>query len=149
MNRKQRRQAAKEETARKAADAGGGAGPLSLERSFQAALRHYESGRLAEAESALAQIQRAQPDVPDVLHLLALIALRTERPGIAVGHLVNAVAATPDSAELHDLLSSALVADGRVEAATQDGTCYLTNLPQGCLVQIGYHSVAGIRELPG
>ncbi|MFQ5618804.1 MAG: tetratricopeptide repeat protein [Rhodospirillales bacterium] len=114
MNRKQRRQAAKEGNARQAA---GGAGQFSPQQTFQMAVRHYESGRLAEAEGALAQIQRAQPDVPDVLHLLALIALRTERPGIAVGHLEKAVAATPDSADLHDLLSSALVADGRVEAA--------------------------------
>ena len=46
---------------------------------------HYQQGRLKEAESGLLEIQRLEPDIPKVLHLLALIAIQTDRAGEAVG----------------------------------------------------------------
>lgn len=86
----------------------------SLERAFAEALAHYQQGRLHEAESGLLEILRLQPSLPDVLHLLALIELKTKRPGEAVRHLEKAVTAAPESAELFNLLGNGLGQEGRL-----------------------------------
>ena len=92
-------------------------GMAELERLFGEAAAHFEAGRLKEAEAGLAELQRRQPDLPEVLHLLALIELQTGRPEAAAGHLEKAVAKQPDSADLHNLLGGALKRAGRLEEA--------------------------------
>ena len=89
----------------------------SLEQAFAEAAGLYQQGRLDDAEKALLAIQGLKADIPDVLHLLALIQLKTERADEAVGHLEKAVAAGPASAELFNLLGSALRKAGRGEEA--------------------------------
>jgi len=91
----------------------GGAASASLEQAFAEAVAHYRQGRPAEAERALAAIQRRRKDLPEVLHLLALIALKAGRAADAIAHLTKAVAAVPGSAELHHLLGGALRKAGR------------------------------------
>ena len=86
----------------------------SLEWAFAEALAHYQQDRLQEAESGLLEIFRLQPSFPDVLHLLALILLKTKRPGEAIGYLEEGVTADPGSAELFNLLGSALKQEGRL-----------------------------------
>lgn len=101
MNRKLRRRTAK-------------AGP---EQALADAFGHFQGGRSAEAESILRRIQRTYPGNPDVLHLLAVIALQTARGGEAVDYLQQAIAAAPKSAQLYDLLGSALDMEGQSGAA--------------------------------
>ncbi len=91
----------------------GGAASTSLDQAFTEAVAHYRQGRLAEAERALAAIQRRRKDLPEVLHLLALISLTAGRTADAIAHLTKAVAAAPGSAELHNLLGGALRKAGR------------------------------------
>ncbi|MBI1986289.1 MAG: tetratricopeptide repeat protein [Rhodospirillales bacterium] len=99
---------------RKLGRGGGEAGAsAALGQAFADAVAHYRQGRLAEAERGLAAIQRRRPDLPDVLHLLALIALQGGDADAAVGHLEKAVAIAPDSAELYNLLGGALRKAGR------------------------------------
>ncbi len=94
------------------------AGPTgSLEQAFAEAAGLYQQGRLDAAEKALLGIQDRHPGTPDVLHLLALIQLKTGRAGEAVGHLEKAVAAEPASAELYGLLGDALKREGRLDDA--------------------------------
>lgn len=95
----------------------GGEGMAELEPLFGEAVAHFEAGRLKEAEAGLAELQRRQPDLPEVLHLLALIELRTGRPEAAAGHLEKAVARQPESADLHNLLGGAMKRAGRLEEA--------------------------------
>ena len=80
-------------------------------------MAHFQAGRLKEAEAELSEIQRRQPDIPEVLHLMALIELQTGRPEAAAGHLEKAVARQPESADLHNLLGGALKRAGRLEEA--------------------------------
>ncbi|MDA0305459.1 MAG: tetratricopeptide repeat protein [Proteobacteria bacterium] len=86
--------------------------PGSLEEAFTQAAADYQRGDLKAAEKKLLKLQKQHPDIPDVLHLLALIALQTERPKKAVGFLQKATKAAP-SADLFNLLGSALKRDAR------------------------------------
>ena len=95
----------------------GGEGMAELERLFGESVAHFEAGRLKEAEAELSEIQRRHPDLPEVLHLMALIELQTGRTEAAAGHLEKAVARQPDSADLHNLLGGALKRAGRLEEA--------------------------------
>ena len=92
---------------------------LTIQQAIEQAAAHYQQGRLDDAEGALSEIQRQQPDIPYVLHLLALITLRTERPAEAVRHLEKAVVAEPGSANLFSLLGGALKQTGRLETAVE------------------------------
>ncbi|MCH7865252.1 MAG: tetratricopeptide repeat protein [Proteobacteria bacterium] len=89
----------------------------SREQALARMADHFRQGRLQEAESGLLEIQRLEPDFPDVPHLLALIALQTGRAGEAAGHLEKALALVPASAELRDLLGIAFCECGRFEDA--------------------------------
>ncbi|MGE4562261.1 MAG: sulfotransferase [Rhodospirillales bacterium] len=108
MSRKERRRAEKRGrkglmTPAAAADA---------ERRLRRAVEDFHAGRLQAAEKTLIGLQGIQPGVPDVLHLLGLIALQTNRPAAAVVHLRKALKAKPDSAELHKQLAAALWQSG-------------------------------------
>ena len=81
----------------------GGEGLDELEHFFGKSMAHFQAGRLKEAEAELSEIQRRQPDIPEVLHLMALIELQTGRPEAAAGHLEKAVARQPESADLHTM----------------------------------------------
>lgn len=90
----------------------------SLERNFASAVSHYQEGRPQKAQRKLLKIQRRSPDIPEVLHLLSLVALQINQPDQAVVYLEKAVAAVSDSADLYNLLSTALSRSGKtVEAA--------------------------------
>ncbi len=99
MNRKERRREAKKGRKRSAAAPTGG--PLPLEGAFGTAVEHFQAGRLQQAEHVLKEMQRSQPDIADVLHLLGVIALQTGRQGAAVAHLQKAAAGIPGSAAVH------------------------------------------------
>ncbi len=92
---------------------------LTIQQAIEQAVALYQQDRLDDAESSLSGIQRQHPDIPYVLHLLALIALRTERPAKAVQHLEKAVAAEPGSADLFSLLGDSLKQANQMEAAVE------------------------------
>ena len=88
-----------------------------LQQTFHKAVRFFEKGKLNKARKCLLDIQRRQPDIADVLHLLSLIALKKDRALEAVGYLEKAVALTPGSADLFGLLGGALKKAGRLDYA--------------------------------
>ena len=87
------------------------------ERRFRQAEEDYRAGRLQAAEQTLLGLLAIQPDVPDVLHLLGLIALKTNRPAAAAARLRTALKAVPDSAELYHKLGAALWQSGAKDEA--------------------------------
>lgn len=115
MNRRHRRREAKKGPKRSAAAPTGG--PVALEGAFGTAVEHFQAGRLQQAEHVLKEMQRAQPDIADVLHLLGVIALQTGRWGTAVAHLQKAAAGIPGSAAVHNALGCALLGEGRTGEA--------------------------------
>ncbi|MDA1024032.1 MAG: tetratricopeptide repeat protein [Proteobacteria bacterium] len=89
----------------------------NIKLAIEQAIALYEQDRLNEAKHALLNIQSQHPDIPYVLHLLALIALKTKRPIEAVLHLEKAVIAEPKSPDLYALLGAAYMQTDRLEAA--------------------------------
>ena len=51
---------------------------ISTQHAMKVAVEHHQAGRLAEAEVIYRRILEAEPDHPDSLHLLGLIAIQSE-----------------------------------------------------------------------
>lgn len=89
----------------------------AIEQKLQRALRHHEAGRLAEAEDLYRQILRVDPQQPDALHLLGVIALQVGKAAAAIELLEWAVRLRPHIAPFLGNLASAYDAAGRFEDA--------------------------------
>lgn len=73
----------------------------TIPETLQTALTHHQAGRLAEAEALYRQILQAQPDHPDALHLLGVIAHQGGKHDVAVEYIARAIALNPIAAEYH------------------------------------------------
>jgi protein O-GlcNAc transferase len=83
----------------------------------QAALDHFQQGRLSEAIAACRQILTAPPANPSELSQLAKAAHRSGRPDVAAQLLSQIVWLQPRSPAAHLDLANALMAIGRTEQA--------------------------------
>jgi tetratricopeptide (TPR) repeat protein len=117
MNRKQRR------IARKQAGEGDLGRPVSVghgtqsDDRFAQAARHFQAGRLREAEVDIRQLLAVDPNHVDGLHLLGLTAAQVGRYDAAIELISKAVSLRPDLAEAHDNLGNALSTLGRLDQA--------------------------------
>ena len=73
--------------------------PFSAAQAFDMAWKHYQAGRLQQAEQLCRQIVQADASHVDALHLLGLIAARTGRDDLAVDYLKAALRLKPDFAD--------------------------------------------------
>src|SRR3990167_8392454 len=76
---------------------------------FSLALQHHQAGRLPEAEALYRQILQAQPDHPDALHLLGMIAYQVGKHEVAVEYVKQAIALNPSVAEFHNNLGTVYI----------------------------------------
>ncbi len=123
MNRKQRRIAGKQ--------SGNGAGGLGrpafvghenyIGDLLADALRHFQAGRLREAEANLRRVLAVDPNHVDGLHLLGLIAARLGRYDAAVALISRVVRIRPDFPEAHYNLGRAYRDLGALDEAE---ACY-------------------------
>ncbi|MCC7367977.1 MAG: tetratricopeptide repeat protein [Chloroflexi bacterium] len=82
-------------------------------------VQHHQASRLADAEAAYRQVLQLQPNQPDALHLLGVLAHQAGRHAVAVELIGQAIAGNRRVASYHGNLGVALQALGRVdEAAT-------------------------------
>jgi len=88
-----------------------------LNRQFQAAEAQYESGRLAEAATALEALLREVPESFEVHELLGLVYSAQSQDAKAAAHLENAVRLKPDSASARMNLGINLVQLGKLQPA--------------------------------
>ncbi len=77
----------------------------------------HRKGELGEAEKIYRRILAAQPQNPDALHLLGLIASASGRNSEAVELISKAVALNPGVADFHNNLGNALFALGQLAQA--------------------------------
>ena len=93
------------------------AGGRSLAGELKRGAAHHRAGRFAEAEAAYRRVLAAEPDNPDALHLLGVIAHQARKHAAAVELIGRALAVAPDFAEAHNSLGVALHAAGKPEGA--------------------------------
>ncbi len=92
-------------------------GQLTIQQLFDLALQHHESGRLREAEQLYRQILAQQPEHPEALHHLGVIAFQERRNDAAVELIRRAIALNPKYAAAHGNLGSALTEKGQLDEA--------------------------------
>lgn len=84
---------------------------------FGVAVEHFLAGRLAQAEACYHEVLALEPDDPDALNQLGVIALRRCLYDAALEFCDRAVAGEPDRAQFHEVRALALASLGRCEEA--------------------------------
>ncbi len=90
----------------------------TLSKTLEAANHYLRSGQLAEAEIACRQVLQIQPDQPQALHNLGIIAIKVEQYEVAVELLTRSMQSAPGAAVCCNL-GLALKALGHLEAAVE------------------------------
>jgi Flp pilus assembly protein TadD len=89
----------------------------SVPQAFDIALRHHQSGNLAEAEQLYRQILTVEPRHVNALHLLGLIAHQFGQTDEAIRCISDALRLAPYFPEAHNNLGVALAAEQRFDEA--------------------------------
>lgn len=90
---------------------------VSIAQAIQLAVTHHQAGRLAEAEALYRQVLTVQPDHPDALHLLGVLAGQSGQLGVAVDLVRKAVERVPGVAVYRVNLGKFLADRGDIEEA--------------------------------
>jgi protein O-GlcNAc transferase len=91
MNRQQRRAAAKHGNARGHAQSGSAGQQSGVAELVASGIAHHQAGQLAEAEKNYRLALERQPDQPDALHLLGVLAIQVGRHDVAAELIGRAV----------------------------------------------------------
>jgi predicted Zn-dependent protease len=84
---------------------------------LQAAVGFHQAGNAGEAEQRYRQVLAAEPEQPDALHLLGVLAFQVGRADVAAPLIEHAVAHRPDAPAYRMNLGSVLLALGRSDDA--------------------------------
>ena len=93
----------------------------TISEAMAIAVRHHQAGRLQAAEQIYRQILQAEPNQPDALHLLGLIAHQVGKHDVAVEYIERAASLKGNDPALHNNLGGAYYALHRVADAV---ACY-------------------------
>ncbi|HSI12541.1 MAG TPA: tetratricopeptide repeat protein [Chthoniobacter sp.] len=91
--------------------------PVTLQRAFEIAMEHHQSGRLGEAEALYRQILAVLPHHAGALHLLGVLAHTAGQHAAAVSLIQQALALDPQNASVHSDLGEACLALDRADEA--------------------------------
>ncbi len=89
-----------------------------IPQAIQAALDHHQAGRLPQAEAILQQILQVEPNHPDALHFLGIIALQGGKKSVSVELISKAISINPTSLMYYNL-GLVLRAQGKLDAAAE------------------------------
>ena len=81
---------------------------LTLRQTFDLALQHHRAGNLSKAKNIYQQILEREPNQPNALHLLGVIAYQGGENDIALDLIRKTLTLKPDFAEAHSNLGLAL-----------------------------------------
>jgi tetratricopeptide (TPR) repeat protein len=81
---------------------------LTIQQAVKLAMQYHSAGELPKAQSMYQQILNTDPNQPDALHLLGVIAHQGGKSDIAVELIRKAIAIKPDYAEAYCNLGNAL-----------------------------------------
>jgi Tfp pilus assembly protein PilF len=100
---------------------GRGQAPLAKGR-FDQVLHHFQQGNLAAADNLARQLLHEQPDVPELIEIVAVIAVQRGQPEEALARFAHQIRIQPDNALAHSNLCSVLHDLHRDEEAFVHGT---------------------------
>ncbi len=106
-----------------------GSTPLSDPATLALAFRHYEAGRLVEAEAVLRQILQATPRHAPALHLLGVIAHQSGQTELAAQLVGHAVALAPMEAQFRANLGEMCRLLKRLDEAVAHGETAVSLAP--------------------
>ncbi len=89
----------------------------TISEALAIAVQHHQAGRLQAAEQVYRQILAVEPNQPDAIHLLGVIASRLGRPEVAVQYIERAIQLRGSDGAFHYNLGNALLAQGRPDEA--------------------------------
>jgi predicted O-linked N-acetylglucosamine transferase (SPINDLY family) len=89
----------------------------TIPEALQVALQHHQAGRLEQAEVIYRQILQVQPQHPDALHLLGVLAHHVGQHEQAVRYIGQAIALDSRRPEFHNNLGEAYRATGKLAEA--------------------------------
>lgn len=118
----------------------------TIPEALQIAIQHHQAGRLQEAEVIYRQILQSQPDHPDALHLLGLVAHQVGRHEAAVDLIGKAIAINPAAPEYHNNIGEAYRAQGRRKEAMD---CYRRALGLRPDYQDSHHNMGVVLQEQG
>ena len=84
---------------------------------LQQALAHHRAGRLPRAEALYRQILRAEPDNPEALHFLGMLAHQAGKSRIAAAMIEKALSSKPDYVDAYNSLAMIHVEQGKMDDA--------------------------------
>ena len=90
---------------------------VTIDQALQTAMAYHQAGRMAEAEALYRQVLAVQPQNPDALHLLGLIAHQVGQQAAAGELISQAIALRPEDAAFHSNLGEVYRLLGRTEEA--------------------------------
>ena len=90
---------------------------MTIDQALAAALKHHESGRVAEAEALYRQILAVAPQHSDALHLLGVLASQDGRGGLAIELILRAIEHAPNAAVYRSNLGEVYRNLGRLDEA--------------------------------
>jgi Flp pilus assembly protein TadD len=95
----------------------------NLSDALNTALVHHKAGRVQEAEQLYRQILLVEPNHPEALNYLGVIALQNGNFAFAADCLQRALAVRPNYDEAHCMLGVTLATLGRLDDATAVSGC--------------------------
>ena len=93
----------------------------TISEALAIAVEHHQGGRLQAAEQIYRQILQVEPNNPDALHLLGLLACMVGKPDIGIDYMRRALEQNSGNAHAHYNLGTALKEQGELDEAA---ACY-------------------------
>jgi protein O-GlcNAc transferase len=90
---------------------------LTIQQTFEQALRHHQSGRLQEAEQAYRRILQKQRSHFGALHFSGVLAHQRGQHAVAIDLIRRAIVLKPNWPEAHNNLGLTLAAAGQLDQA--------------------------------
>jgi predicted O-linked N-acetylglucosamine transferase (SPINDLY family) len=91
--------------------------PTTIDQTIQIAIQHHQAGRLAEAERIYRQVLARQPNHPEALKLLGVLAAQVGNSDAGIELIRRAIRIKSDDAEAHNNLGVILRDKGQFDEA--------------------------------
>jgi protein O-GlcNAc transferase len=89
--------------------------PHDTESALKSALQHYQQGDLQKAVQFATSVLQREPEQPDALHILGIVAYRTRQHSAAATLIARAIERNPRVVDYHNNLCTVLRELGRFE----------------------------------